>query len=66
MFGIVVSCLYLCKSLYYANGFEIEGDKKSCFCADLISKESKPPLDLTLRLPKKYFEQKEELYGPAY
>jgi len=65
MFAVLVSCVSFCQGLFYAEGFEIEGDKKSCFCADK-SKESKPPLDLTLRLPKKYFEQKEELYGPAY
>ena len=65
MFAVLVSCVSLCQGLFYAEGFEIEGDKKSCFCADKISRDTDPPLPLTLKLPKKYFEDK-ETYGPAY
>jgi hypothetical protein len=63
---LLITCAEVCAKLYYSAGFDIEGAKDECFCADRVKKSQPLPLDITLSLPKKYFEQKEETYGPAY
>lgn len=66
--ALLVLCASFCRAHYYANGFPIEGDKRSCFCADVVSKSTPIPFVFTLRWYDEYREVEDEpdVFMPRY
>lgn len=46
---VAVTCSKFCERRFYAQGFDIEGDSESCFCADRVKKSPPEPLEITLQ-----------------
>lgn len=64
---ILLTCAQLCTRLFYAQGFDIEGSKTECFCADRVAKNTPVALPITLRWihPKKAEEPGVEETRPS-
>lgn len=52
---VTATCSSICAKHFYAAGFDIEGSKTECFCADRVRKDAPTPLPITLKWihPKK-------------
>lgn len=64
---LLLTCAQICEKHFYASGFDIEGAKDECFCADRVRKDAPTALPITLRLvhPKNKEDEPDETYGPA-
>ena len=63
---VPLTCAQICEKHFYAAGFDIEGSKLECFCADRLRKDAPIPLALTLKWvhPKKKEDPDESTSSP--